>query len=101
MHTKKHQHHKHVDKDKAVAVVGRLGGGYPVPGQYWYQGFPYGGFTGVGGGHSEAAENAQSEAQEAASGMSEAGEATSNTGGDGGGNAGGAASDGGGGSGSM
>jgi hypothetical protein len=47
-HLKKHQHHKH-RKTKDVAVVGRLGGGYPVYGALdWYQQLYGVGFTGVG-----------------------------------------------------
>jgi hypothetical protein len=47
-HLKKHQHHKH-RKTKDVAVVGRLGGGYPLYGALdWYRSLYGVGFTGVG-----------------------------------------------------
>ena len=51
-HLKKHQHHKHLrkhHKTKDVAVVGRLGGGYPIYGALdWYQNLYGVGLTGVG-----------------------------------------------------
>jgi hypothetical protein len=85
MHKKKHHQFRGVtvNRDYGLRV-----GGVLIPSSVSY----YGGSM-SGAGHSEAAENAQSEAQEAASGMSEAGEAT------GGGDAGGGAAAGGGASG--
>ena len=85
MHKKKHHQFKGVtvNRDYGLRV-----GGVLIPSSVSY----YGGSM-SGAGHSEAAENAQSEAQEAASGMSEAGEATG--GATGGGDAGGGAAGGG------
>jgi hypothetical protein len=89
MHKKKHHQFKGVTVNHPYGL--RVGG-VVIPSSLSYYGGGYGGSMSVAG-HSESAENAQSEAQEAASGMSEAGEATG--GATGGGDAGGGAAGGG------